>query len=288
MRVPSIRKRASRAASGVAVLAVLIGACGDNLSHLPNRTKATGPSVQPLTCVPNLDGKIDSNELAAAFGVPVHYVVSPPGTSRQVNLAGTTTKSGMAWELASDYADDQSLVVEASSVTGKWYAASFPADAFVTPFDAGDQIESVGEINATGFLLLGLASHDMAPAQGKTLLIYSTPIQLLKFPVVVGQSFVSTGNIVNGTTRGLPYAGQDTYEVSVDAIGSLDLPSLTFDQVHRVRTKVTVTPAVGAPTTELQTSFFAECFGEVARATSAAGETNPNFTEAAELRRLGF
>jgi hypothetical protein len=35
-----------------------------------------------------------------------------------------------------------------------------------------------------------------------------------------------------------------------------------------------------------QTSFFFECFGEVARATSQPNETQDDFTTAAELRRL--
>jgi hypothetical protein len=277
----------------VTVLASLAAAsffaCDDNLSHPPDRQKATGPDIQALTCVPNLDGKIDANELQAAIGVPVHYVVSPSGATREVDVAGKTAKDGSsAWEIAADYADDQSLVVTPTAIAGKWYAASFPGDAFVTPFDDGDRIESIGEVTASGFLLLGLASREESPAEGQTLLVYTTPIELLRFPVVVGQSFVSVGQIVNGTTRGLPYAGQDTYEVSVDAMGTIDLPEFKFDQVHRVRTKVTVEPAVGAPTTQLQVSFFAECFAEVARATSAAGETDPNFTSAAGLRRLGF
>jgi hypothetical protein len=278
-----------RTIASICFVAVALAGCDDNLSHPPDRTKATGPDVQPLTCVPNLDGKIDANELQAAIGVPVHYVVSPPGSTRQVDLGGSQNKDGtFAWEIAADYADDQSLVVTPTAIQSKWYAASFPADAFVTPFDAGDRIESIGEVTPTGFLLLGLASHDENPPEGKTLLVYTTPIELLRFPVMPGQSFVSVGQIVNGTARGLPYAGQDTYEVSVDAMGSIDLPEFKFDQVQRVRTKVTVEPAVGAPAIALQVSFFAECFAEVARASSAGGETNPDFTEAAELRRIGF
>jgi hypothetical protein len=35
-------------------------------------------------------------------------------------------------------------------------------------------------------------------------------------------------------------------------------------------------------------SYFFECFGEVARATSQRDEPDPNFTEAAEVRRLGY
>ena len=37
-----------------------------------------------------------------------------------------------------------------------------------------------------------------------------------------------------------------------------------------------------------QSGWVFECFGEVARATAADGETNDDFTTTAELRRLGL
>ncbi|MGZ3477278.1 MAG: hypothetical protein ACXWUG_27430, partial [Polyangiales bacterium] len=68
----------------------------------------------------------------------------------------------------------------------------------------------------------------------------------------------------------------------------LVLHDFTFDQVHRVRTKVTVAPSAGGmPTSKRQVGFVAECFGEVVRATSKNDEPNPDFTTAVELRRLG-
>ena len=76
--------------------------------------------------------------------------------------------------------------------------------------------------------------------------------------------------------------------MTVDAIGTIDLPQLTFEQVFRVRTKVTVEPTVGAAVVRHQTAFFSECFAEVARATSGDGEASADFSQAAELRRLGF
>ena len=57
--------------------------------------------------------------------------------------------------------------------------------------------------------------------------------------------------------------------------------------MHRVRTHVTVQPTAGQSQSRRQVSFVFECFGEVARATSANGEMEENFTQAAELRRLG-
>jgi hypothetical protein len=270
------------------LLAIAAVGCGDNATLPPDRKPATDGDAGTLACVPNLDGKIDHDEVAAAIGVPIHYTVNPAGEPRKVDVEGTETNGKYSWSLSADYADDEALVITPALAKDQWYASKFPSDAFVTPFDVGGTIDNVGEIADGGLLLLGLASHQESPAGGQTLLIYDQPIQLLQFPVTVGQSFVSTGNVVDGMADGLPYAGMDTYEVSVDGIGSLDLPTLLFQQVLRVRTKVTVSPAVGAAVTQEQVSFYAECFAEVARATSANNPPSSHFTQAAELRRLGF
>jgi hypothetical protein len=67
------------------------------------------------------------------------------------------------------------------------------------------------------------------------------------------------------------------------------LPHLTFTDAYRVRTKVTVEPAVGGVTvTRRQVSFLFECFGEVARATSRDDEALEDFTQAAEVRRFSL
>ncbi|HVY47500.1 MAG TPA: hypothetical protein VHB21_16540 [Minicystis sp.] len=275
--------------AGLSLLLPFAAGCGDNLTHPPSRSPAEDPDAGVLACVPNLDGRIDANELAAAIGVPVHYTVNPPGEDRTVDVEGKQAPDGTyAWTLSADYADDEALVVTPALAKDQWYAASFPADAFVTPYDAAGRLDSVGRLDDQGLWLLGIASHVEMPAEGQTLLVYDTPIQLLEFPVAPPQSFVSTGQVTNGMAEGLPYAGMDTYEVTVDGTGSLDLPTLTFDQVYRVRTKVTVEPAVGAAVVREQVSFYAECFAEVARATSADGTTSPHFTDAVELRRLGF
>lgn len=264
-------------------------ACGENLTQPPDRDPSKDPDPQPLSCLPNLDGRIDAVELRPAIGTQVGYVISPSGESRTVDVAGKKAEGGtFDWDFSTDYADDESLKLTPASLSGKWYAASFPEGAFVTPFNREGTLESIGLARDDAFLLLGLASAEESPAEGQTLLVYDTPITVLQFPVVVGQSFVSSGEITSGVAFGLPYAGRDTYEVDVDAEGAIDLLQYSFDQVLRVRTTVTVEPAVGAAVTRKQVSFYAECFAEVARATSQDGETNDDFTEAAELRRLGF
>jgi len=272
----------------IPILFVGVVACGENKTIPPERDPATDPDPTPLTCIPNKDERIDASELLPTYGVPAHYVVNPPTVSRKVDVVGAPDEDGgTLWDFAVDFADDQALAVEASTLEGKWYAQSFDDGAFVTPFNREGSLDSIGLVRDDGFLLLGLASHDENPPEGKTLLVYDPPIVVLQLPVEVGQSFVSVGQITNGMIDGLPYAGKDTYEVTVDAMGAIDLPQLTFEQVHRVRTKVTVEPTVGATVVRRQVSFYAECFGEVARVTSADGEQDPDFTNAAELRRLG-
>ena len=217
---------------------VVVAACGDNQTH-PDRATYDAGAQQPLSCVPNLDGKIDRNELGAAIGVPARYLVSPNGVARTINQAGSVDAAGhKTWDWSNDYADDQAATIVASAPAGKWYEAKFPFSKFSV---GGDEV-----------------------------------------------AWTSIGTTKNQMLRGLPFAGKDTYEVTVDAEGQIALPDVTFTQSIRLRTKLTIEPTVGATTTQFQTSYFFECFGEVARATSKLNETNPDFSSALEIRRLGL
>jgi hypothetical protein len=267
---------------------VALAACGDNQTHPDTHGLYDGGAVAPLQCVPNLDGTIDSNELKAVLGVTVRYLVSPPNTTRTVDVAGTVDSTGhRVWDMGVDVASDQILQVTATSLNGKWYAASFPTGRFTTPFDAAQTLDAVYAQDDTALWLLGLASTQPSPPEGKTLLVYAQPVMALKLPLSVGTTWTSVGTVQNATLRGLPYAGQDTYTFTDDATGELIVPSLTFTQAHRVRSTVTLAPSAGANVTTKQASFFFECFGEVARATSQPNETQDDFTTAAEVRRFG-
>jgi hypothetical protein len=271
------------------LLPLLLLSCGDNQTHPPEHSAYDGGVPAPLACVPNLDGKIEAKELQTAVGIPLSYLVSPQGKTRTVDLAGKTDDQGhLTWDFSVDYADDQAAKLEASPIAGKWYASSFPQSAYVVAFDAGDRVEGVYVYDTTGYHLLGLASTVENPPEGKTLYVYDAPVDVFRFPIAPGQSYTSVGTVKNATLRGLPFAGTDSYQVTVDAAGTLSLPSITFTQALRVRTNLTVTPAAGTAVTTKQVSFMFECFGEVARATSQNNETQNDFTTAAEVRRLGL
>lgn len=269
-------------------LACLAAACGPNRTY-PERDAYQPQAVRPLECVPNLDGTIEATELKTAFGVPVNYLVNPAGEARPVNLAGEVNPQGqLVWDFAVDYADDQVATLTASAPTGKWYAASFPAAQFVAPLDLAGRIEGVYANDGSNLLLLGYASKEEAPAEGKTLVVYTQPVAIFRFPLVAPKEWISVGEVRNATVRGLPYAGRDTYTVKVDASGRLELPDVTFTQALRVRTTTLIEPSVGASIVRRQAGWVFECFGEVARATAPDNTPQDDFTTAAELRRLGF
>jgi hypothetical protein len=274
--------------SSLLSLCLLVSACGENRT-IPPREAYEPPSVAPLECIPNLDGKIEATELKAALGVPVRYLASPAGASRPVSIAGTTNGAGQrVWDLATDYADDQVATLEASAVSSHWFAPSFPTGQFVSALDLGGSILGVYANDGSALLLLGYASREEAPSIGKTLVVYQQPVAIYRFPLEPGKQWVSVGTVVNATVRGLPFAGRDSYSVRVDAAGQLELPDVTFTQAMRVRTTATIEPAVGATIVRRQVGWVFECFGEVARATAADNEPNDDFTTTAELRRLGL
>jgi hypothetical protein len=269
-------------------LALTLAACGENRT-IPDKAAYVAPGVAPLECVPNLDGTIEASELKAAVGVPVRYLASPPGVSRPVSIPGATNPQGQReWDLATDYADDRVATLEVSALAGHWFAASFPNGQFVAPLDLGGTVLGVYLNDGSNLLLLGYATREEIPATGKTLVVYQAPVAIFRFPLEVGREWVSIGTVMNGTVRGLPFAGRDTYQVKVDAAGRLALPDVTFTQALRVRTTTTIEPAIGPVIVRRQVGWIFECFGEVARATAADGETNDDFTNTSELRRLGL
>ncbi len=269
-------------------LCLVLVACGENRTF-PEKAAYQPQAVTPLSCVPNLDGKIEAAELQAAFDVPQTLVVSPAGVRRAVNLAGAVDGQGRrTWDFATDYADDQLARISASALAGKWFAASFPSGQYTAPVDLGGTLLGVYAADGANLLLLGLASAKEAPPEGKTLLVYNSPVAVHRYPLEVGKTWITAGVVQNGVIRGLPYAGRDTYQVTVDAAGRLELTDLTFTQTLRIRTRVTVEPSVGASVSRRQVSWFFECFGEVARATSLDNEPLDDFTTTSELRRLGL
>jgi len=89
---------------------------------------------------------------------------------------------------------------------------------------------------------------------------------------------------VNGTTTGVPSSYTESYDAKVDAAGEVVTPFSTF---HVLRVRTVLTRTVGALPTVVRTfAFVTDCFGPVVTLTSNPNETQDEFTQAAEIRRL--
>lgn len=268
---------------------VLLGACSPNLTPYPEREDYKADDSLTLPCLPNLDGQITAIEASPSFGAVANYLVSPAGATRSVDLRGKDNGDDtFLWDFSTDDASDQALRTGPTRVSERWYASSFPESAFVAALDAAGVRENVLSIDDSALKLLGVASREEDGPNGKTLLVYDPPIDLYRFPLEVGTSYESRGVIRNGLFNNIPYAGEDVYRVEVDGAGEVRLPDLIATHVLRVRITALVTPAAGTQVLTQQTSFMAECLGEIMRATSAVGEENRDFDEASEVRRLGL
>ena len=237
-----------------------------------------------LSCLPNNNGTIELSKLAFPIGVNVPYRVNPPGTVVDVDVAGSTVDGVPHWDFTSLAGDVSSIKLE--DATGFWFAKSFPSATFAVGSDITGDTLQVFRLDTSGnqLLLLGLASRK----PDVTLMVYDTPVVSLRYPLKAGDSINSTGNVQNGKLRGLPIATTDTYAVKVDALGSLQLPNLKFDNTLRVLITVTSSAVGGAKATVRQAQWFHECYGELVRAVSQKDETNALFTKATELRRMSM
>ncbi|MBM4377555.1 MAG: hypothetical protein FJ095_20960 [Deltaproteobacteria bacterium] len=281
----SPRLRAVRAVA--LALSLVTTACGDNLSFVPEGAAPSTGASAPLACLPNLDGRIDAAEAAPRLDVTASYLASPPGETRPVALVGSVDGEGRrVWRLDASFASDRGVSIGASALSSAWYASSFPGGTFAVPLDAEGALVGIYSHDEAALHLHGLASVDAAPAVGKTLIVYEEPVAVLRFPLEPGASWLAVGRVTDGVLRGLPYVGEDRYALRDDAVGRVELPDVVFTQAHRVRTTLTVAPAAGAEVVTRQTAFVFECFGELARATSAPGEPTDDFTVASALRRL--
>lgn len=276
---------------GLALCGLALSACGPNRTVPPRPIWDGDTGVPaPLGCVPNLDGRIEMHELMPAYDVGASFLLSPTGEERDVLTAGVLDPDGtVTWDLGADYASDAVARFGANRLEGAWYASSFPAGQFAVADDPSGALHAIYRLDAAGLYLLGFASRDMDPPEGRTLWTYDNPIVVFQLPLTPGATWITVSDVRNATVRGLPYAGRDTYESRVSgSAGELILPDVTFTQAMRVSTHATIAPSAGEAIQRRQSSWLFECFGEVARVVAPDGEMNDDFTRAASMRRFGL
>lgn len=282
-----------------AVILALTVACGENETPQAQLDDFQPETVQQLDCMPDLDGRIEADQLQPAFDVPVNYRISPPNHVRPVDLAGYQDQvtGERVWDLSSEQYElaDQNLEVVAVDIGDKWYADDYPDGQFTTVLDPTLQMDAIYSHDGDTLYLHGYASAEEEPDIGQTLVVYDEPVVAYDFPLEEGDAWEQTARVQNGVFRDLPYTAQEHYEFEVDATGELWLPDIHFQKVLRVRTSLTIDSAVGNPVYRQQVQFLFECFGEVARLVGPDVELQQGdededyeFDRAVEMRRLGF
>lgn len=230
-------------------------------------------------CVPDHDGTLQRDEVPLGPGLMAPYRAAQDvviDTSGVMNGDGTRS-----WNLDVALEGDHTLLVETTAVADAWWAADFPDASYASRLSESADLLGVFRVTDDALLLLGVVSPEDGAA--RTSLAYDPPVTVLQFPFAPGASWSSEAD-VSGVAQGIGVFYTERYESFVDGRGDLDTPYGTFP-VLRVRTVLTRT--VGFAVTTIRTFLFvAECFGTVATVVSQDNESDVEFTEASEVRRL--
>jgi hypothetical protein len=238
------------------------------------------PGADSGTCVPNNDGTITRDEVPMAVGLRATYLVADSVTW---DTTGTIGDAGArTWDLTGSLTGDHSVIFEAESPTGAWWASSFAAATFSMPLVASSSDVGIFQVGDESLSLIGVASATSGAED--TEVKYATPIPTLQFPLSLNATWTTTSN-VTGTYNGIPDTTYtENYVTAVDAAGQMKTPFGDFS-VLRVGTVLTQTVGLVKTVTE-SFVWVAECVGPVAAATSQSNTTTAEFSSDAEVRRL--
>jgi hypothetical protein len=226
------------------------------------------------------DGVVNRDELVFEVGLGATYRVndSAPVT---VDVVGTGSGGQRYWDFSGSTASDRSVVDELLPLTGAWYAADYPTATYVAWLDEGLGTLGVFRVTDQALQMLGVVSE----TPDETNLRYDPPVDLLRFPLAEQDTWLvettSSGFLNHGWTQ-----LEETYQLTVDAAGTVVVPAGSF-RALRVRTDFEQhVPFTLIYTERILYLWITECFGIVARITSQDDETDPQFTQAAEYRRM--
>jgi hypothetical protein len=238
-----------------------------------------GGSGGSSVCLPNDDGTIEQAEIPLAAGLDAKFETATDAT---VSTAGVSNPDGSrTWDYSGALPGDQPTLVATLPLAGMWFESSFPGASYAAELSSTSDLLGVFEIGSGELLLRGIVS----PTGGlyRTELSYSPAVPVLDFPLTESKSWQITSN-VTGLTVGVASAYTEQYAYEVDAHGDVVTPFGTF---HVLRLRSTLTRTVGMLVTVVRSFLFVtECFGTVASVTSQDNESNVQFEDASEVRRL--
>ncbi len=241
---------------------------------------ATADAPPTGLCTPNHDGMVTQAELPliagrmATFRVAANSVFSTAGTAQPNNER--------RWDLSGQLAGDADRAIALGATAGEWWTASFPGATYTAPLGSDSDLLGVFKVTSTVVVLLGVVSPDAGST--RTELAYDPPATILQLPITAGASWSSTST-VTGLAAGFFTTYSERYTSAVDQIGDMDTPYGEFPVV-RVATDLARTSGVVTLLTQRTFAWISECFGAVANVSSQTFETEPEFSDPAEVRRL--
>ena len=108
---------------------ILSPGCGENETPQPEASPQP-----PVSCLPDLDGRLVAAEVPVVLGVPVEYYV---GANVTVDVAGQGSGATRRWDWSEERADDDVEATVAGELGTRWYAGMFPGGEFVAPAAGG-------------------------------------------------------------------------------------------------------------------------------------------------------
>ncbi len=249
----------------------------------PTRDLATpipdgwSPDALAAACTFNGDGVLDRSEAPFIPGLGGLFAVNASGSTVAVNL---NAQNGV-WDFSAPVSGETKVFDQLLSPGGTWWAADFPTATHAERVEDGQAVWGVYRATSTALQLLGLVSDD--DGLTKTELTYATPIDVLRFPLHVGDQWTSDSD-VTGTYSGAFFAAHETYTFVADQRGTTKVAAGSFDTI-RLRTNYQQVYGF-LITTRVMYLHLAECYGAVARVRSQDDESSNDFSTAAEYRRL--
>lgn len=229
------------------------------------------------SCSLNNDGVITRAEAPFLVGLGALFVSNTPGQTVAVNEHATNN----VWDFTAAVSGEQKVFDQLLPPSGAWWAGDFADATYAQRLQDGQAVLGVYKATADKLQLLGVVSEQ--DGLQKTELTYSTPIDVIRFPLKNGDNWISESD-VTGMASGVFYAGHDKYDFAVDARGTTKVPAGQFDTL---RLRFIYSQQVGfVTTTRITYLHMTECYGAVARVRSQDNETSNDFTQAAEYRRL--
>ena len=232
----------------------------------------------PLRCTDGIDGVLESSELPLQPGARAVF-----RTAQDIDFDTRPSEQGgeTHWDLSGAFAGDQDEELVLLDPSEHWSSELFPTASYMAPLASDSDLLGVFELRDDGLFLLGVVSPEEGFA--RTELEYDPPALLLSLPAMQGTSWQSDSSI-SGLAQGVISVYSETYSGRIDHTGSAETP---FGEFQVLRSQVELVRTIGLVTTTVQQhSLFAECAGSVASIRSQDDESESDFSEVAELRRL--